>query len=164
VLNPQAKGNSRLMSNGMLYAAKFNPDGTGSWIPLEASTPVNPDLPSAIAGGMITLPNRPDGGYDKVDSDAVAMAFQSSTPPSATCTWVMQEQQGAILIDAHYAANAAGATTTARPEDTDVDANGSLYIAFTSGGPGGDGGPNNEIFQGPNGARRLRARLDHEAG
>jgi hypothetical protein len=25
---------------------------------------------------MITLPNRPDGGYVKVDSDAVAMAFK----------------------------------------------------------------------------------------
>jgi secreted PhoX family phosphatase len=152
VLNPQAKGNSRLMSNGMLYAAKFNPDGTGTWIPLEASTPVNPDLPSTIAGGMITLPNRPDGGYVKVDSDAVALAFKDQYATLGDLyVGNRREQQGAILIDAHYAANAAGATTTARPEDTDVDANGSLYIAFTSGGAGGDGGPNNEIFQGPNG-------------
>jgi secreted PhoX family phosphatase len=152
VLNPRAKTNSRLMGNGKLYAAKFNPDGTGTWIPLEASTPVNPDLPSRIAGGMITLPNRPEGGFTKVDSDATVRAF---TDQFATLGDLYrgnrEEQQGAILIDAHYAANAAGATPTARPEDTDVDANGNLFIAFTSGGPGGDGGPNNDIFQGPQG-------------
>ena len=61
------------------------------------------------------------------------------------------EQQGTILIDAHYATNVAGATNTARPEDTDVAVDGTLFITFTSGGPGGDGGPHNDIFQGPNG-------------
>jgi uncharacterized protein len=43
------------------------------------------------------------------------------------------EKQGAILIDAHSAANACGGTCTARPEDTEVAPDGSLYIAFTSG-------------------------------
>lgn len=42
----------------MLYAAKFNPDGTGNWIPLQADTPVNPDLPSNIEGNLIGLPLR----------------------------------------------------------------------------------------------------------
>ena len=42
-------------------------------------------------------------------------------------------QQGAILIDAHLAANAAGATACPRPEDTDIDPiNGDLLIAFTA--------------------------------
>lgn len=60
VRDPKSKTNSRLLEDGMLYAAKFNPDGTGSWIALKADTPVNPDLPSAHVGGMITLPNRPE--------------------------------------------------------------------------------------------------------
>jgi secreted PhoX family phosphatase len=152
VSNPQDKANSGLMTDGMLYAAKFNPNGTGTWIPLKADTAVNPDMPSNLAGGMITLPNRPDGGSMKVDSDDAVKAFARQYKTLGDLyEGSPEEKQGAILIDAHFAANAAGATTTARPEDTDVAADGTLYIAFTSGGPGGDGGPNNEIFQGPNG-------------
>ena len=149
---PQAKSNSRLMADGMLYAAKFNPDGTGEWIPLEASTAVNPDMPSMIAGNMITLPQRPEGGYYKAESDAAVMEFRQKY---ATLDDLYEgnaaEKQGAILIDAHYAANAAGATATARPEDTDLSADGTLFIAFTSGSPGGDGGPDMRVFKGPNG-------------
>src|SRR5919199_930639 len=40
VSNPKDKANSRLLEDGMLYAAKFNPDGTGRWIALKADTPV----------------------------------------------------------------------------------------------------------------------------
>ncbi|MEO0984780.1 MAG: alkaline phosphatase PhoX [Cyanobacteria bacterium J06639_14] len=152
VIDPTAKTNSELLANGMLYAAKFNPDGTGAWIPLQADTPVNPDMPSQVAGGMITMPKRPEGGIVKIESDAdmQALAQQYSTLGDLY-EGTAAEKQGAILIDAHYAANAAGATSTARPEDTDVAADGTLFIAFTSGGPGGDGGPDNTIFQGPNG-------------
>ena len=152
VADPTDKANSGLFGNGMLYAAKFNPDGTGTWIPLQADTPVNPDMPSQVAGGMITMPNRPDGGIVKVESDADMQAFaQQYSTLDDLYEGNAEEKQGAILIDAHYAANAAGATNTARPEDTDVSADGTLFIAFTSGGPGGDGGPHNAIFQGPNG-------------
>lgn len=155
VINPQDKANSRLLSNGMLYGAKFNPDGTGTWIPLKADTPVNPDLPSIHAGKMITLPNsdRAAGGVMKVEDDGAIATFkqqfktlgdlyQGSTP---------EEVQGAILIDAHYAANAAGVTCTARPEDTKVAPNGSLFVTFTSGSPSSiDGSPDARVFKGPN--------------
>lgn len=152
VANPTSKANSQLMTDGMLYAAKFNADGTGQWIALEADTAVNPDLPSQVAGGMITLPKRPEGGVIKVDSDAEMQAFaQRYHTLGDLYEGSAEEKQGAILIDAHFAANAAGATCTARPEDTDVAADGTLFIAFTSGGPGGDGGPDTAIFQGPNG-------------
>jgi hypothetical protein len=60
-----------------------------------------------------------------------------------------EEKQGAILIDAHFAANAAGITATARPEDTEIAADGSLYIAFTSGSPDDEGGPDARIFKSP---------------
>ncbi|NJM27822.1 MAG: DUF839 domain-containing protein, partial [Pseudanabaena sp. RU_4_16] len=55
-------------------------------------------------------------------------------------------------IDAHYAANAVGATCTARPEDTKIAKDGSLFIAFTSGSISKtDGSPNLRIFKGKDG-------------
>lgn len=154
VSDPTDKANSGLLSAGMLYAAKFNPDGTGRWIALEPGTPVDPDLPSTVAGGMIPMPNpdRAAGGFVKVEDDAAIAAYKQQFSTLADLyTGSGEEQQGAILIDAHFAGNAAGATATARPEDTKINQDGSLYIAFTSATPGGDGGPDTRIFVGPNG-------------
>ncbi len=158
ISDPQDKSNSRLLEKGMLYGAKFNPDGTGSWIALNPETPVNPILPSQVEGragkGLVALPNpdRSSGGIFKAISDADILTFQQTFPTlGALYEGNATEKQGAILIDAHYAGNAAGVTCTARPEDTDIAADGSLYIAFTSGSPGGDGGPDKQIFQGPKG-------------
>ena len=56
------------------------------------------------------------------------------------------------MIDAHYAANAVGATCTARPEDTEVATDGTLFIAFTSGSASAsDGSPDLRIFKGKDG-------------
>ncbi|MEO0802382.1 MAG: alkaline phosphatase PhoX [Cyanobacteria bacterium J06642_2] len=151
VKSPTDKANSGLMADGMLYAAKFNVDGTGEWIALAPDTPVNPVRPSEVFGSEdnphVILPLRPEGGTVEVTSDADIDAFAAQY---ATLGELYEgsdiEKQGAILIDAHYAANAAGATTTARPEDTDLDANGNLFVAFTSGSPGGDGGPSKAVF------------------
>lgn len=151
VVNPKDKANSRLLADGMLYAAKFNPDGTGSWIALKPETPVNPDLPSALLGGVIALPKRPGGGAIKVEADADIATFKAQFKTLGDLyTGNAIERQGAILIDAHLAASAAGATSTARPEDTKVDDNGTLFIAFTSGTPDG-AGPDKAIFRGPKG-------------
>lgn len=152
VRDPKSKSNSRLMENGMLYAAKFNPDGTGRWIALKADTPVDPELPSVHVGGMITLPSRPDGGFSRVTDDAAIAPYKSQFRTLGDLyIGNAEEKQGAILIDAHYAANAAGATCTARPEDTDLAADGTLFIAFTSGSPSGsDGSPNKFVFAAPN--------------
>jgi hypothetical protein len=153
VRNPQSKANSRLLDNGMLYAAKFNPDGTGRWIALEPRTPVDPDMPSVLVGGMLPLPKRPVGGVEKYTDDAAVIAYKQQYPTLGSLyTGFDREKQGAILIDTHYAANAAGATCTGRPEDTDLAADGTVFIAFTSGSPSSsDGGPDKRIFQGPNG-------------
>jgi len=153
VSNPKDKANSRLMQDGMLYAAKFNPDGTGRWIALKADTPINPDLPSVHAGGMITLPKRPDGGIFQAQKDEDAIAFKKQFKTLGDLyTGNAQEKQGAILIDAHFAANAAGATCTARPEDTKIAPDGELFITFTSGSPSSiDGGPDLRVFKGPDG-------------
>lgn len=155
------KRNSRLLEAGMLYAAKFNPDGTGRWISLHAATPVDPDTPRHVAGNTILLPRRatkqdeskePIGGYFKITTDDEVEAFKRDFKTLGDLyIGDTEERQGAILVDAHYAANAAGATCTARPEDTEIAPDGSLYIAFTSGVASADGGSDHRIFRGPNG-------------
>ncbi len=159
VQNPTDKANSQLLADGMLYAAKINADGTGTWIPLTLDTPIDPLLPSSVLGGMVPFPNRPEGGFVEIENDAEASQLKETfSTLSDLYEGSNLEKQGAILIDAHYAANAAGATATARPEDTDVNKEGTLFIAFTSGAPGSDGGPDKTIFVGPNGEE------DYEAG
>ncbi|OCQ94213.1 phosphatase [Nostoc sp. MBR 210] len=159
VKNPQDKGNSQLLQQGLLYAAKFNADGTGSWIPLKAETPVNPDVPSQIAGNIILLPlgtkaetTDPTAGYFAVSKDeAIAQYKQKYQKLADLYTGNAEEKQGAILIDAHYAANAVGATCTARPEDTEIAPNGDLYISFTSGAADKQGGSDVRVFKSPQG-------------
>ena len=158
VRNPKSKRNSRLLSDGMLYAAKFNADGTGEWIPLAPKTVVNPVLPSQVLGNMVPLPERPNGSFTNVTDDTTAQQFADSFKTLGDLyEGTPVEQQGAILIDAHFAANAAGATATARPEDTEVAADGTLFIAFTSGASGSDGGPDKTVFVGPNGETEYEA-------
>ncbi len=156
VHNPQDPQNSRLFSNGMLYGAKFNPDGTGKWIPLKPDTPIDPVLPSQVVGkdgeGMVPLPNpdRTTGGITRFTSDAeVALYKEKFKTLGDLYVGTETEKQGAILIDAHFAANAAGVTCTGRPEDTEVAADGTLFVAFTSETPGSDGGPNKDFLQNP---------------
>lgn len=152
VSDPTDKANSQLLADGMLYVAKFNADGTGRWIALKPETPVDPVLPSSVMGEMVTLPKRPDGGFEKVTDDAIAIQFKDNFSTLGDLyEGNAREKQGAILIDAHFAANAVGATCTARPEDTMISSEGTLFIAFTSGAPGRDGGPDQAIFVGPNG-------------
>ena len=152
VTNPQNKANSRLLRDGMLYAAQFNPDGTGRWIPLKPDTPVNPTDPANLEGKLLPLPKRPEGGILKSEKAAEVNSFKQKFKTLGDLySGNAQEKQGAILIDAHYAANAAGATSTARPEDTEIAPDGSLYITFTSGSTGGEGGPDKRIFKGPKG-------------
>jgi len=159
VTTPTDKANSRLLKQGMLYGAQLQPDGTGQWIPLQPSTAVSPVLPSQVLGksnsGTVTLPNpdRQQGGYRSMNRDQDVLAFQRTFKTLGDLyAGTSREQQGAILIDAHYAANAAGITCLARPEDTVFDPQQkALFVAFTSGGPGEDGGPDKQIFQGPNG-------------
>ena len=155
VKKPKDKANSRLLETGMLYGAKFNPDGTGEWVALNPQTPVDPVIPVHVAGGMVTLPNsdREIGGKMEVtqEFDVVRYKQQFKTLGDIYQGNNNQEKQGAILVDAHLAANAAGITCTARPEDTMVGEDGTLYISFTSGSPGSDGGPDLRVFKGPKG-------------
>ncbi|EAZ91870.1 PhoX family protein [Crocosphaera chwakensis] len=154
ISEPQDKKNSKLMNSGMLYGAVFNDDGTGKWVALTPETPINPVLPSTVQGGLVTLPNsdRTFGGMMKVTDDQDIIPFKNQFKTLGDLyVGTSEEKQGAILIDAHFAASAVGITCTARPEDTEIDTNGVLYVTFTSGTPGSDGGPDKAVFQGPNG-------------
>lgn len=171
VRDPQDKANSRLLEAGMLYGAKFNADGTGSWVPLTLNTLIDPVLPSQVVGEMVPLPNpnRQEGGIVAMTDDEEITTFQQQFETLGDLyPGSEEEKQGAILIDAHFAANAAGITCTARPEDTMVAPDGTLFIAFTSGNPGGDGGPDKTVFQGPNGELSYEygwiMRLEEEKG
>ena len=112
VKNPQDKANSRLFEAGMLYGAKFYPNGVGEWIPLSPDTLVNPVKPSQVTGGMVKLPNsdRARGGVMEVDRDLQIETFQEQFKTLGDLYQgnSPKETQGAILIDAHWAATAAG--------------------------------------------------------
>ncbi|MEI6064924.1 MAG: alkaline phosphatase PhoX [Pseudanabaena sp. ELA748] len=153
IKDPKDKANSQLLEEGMLYAAKFNADGTGSWIALKASTPINPENLDVLVGKMLPLPQRPEGGVFKATKQEEVSEFKSKFKTLGDLyAGSDREKQGAILIDAHYAANAIGATCTARPEDTKVAPDGSLFIAFTSGSASSnDGSPDLRIFKGADG-------------
>ncbi|WP_348244237.1 alkaline phosphatase PhoX [Leptolyngbya sp. DQ-M1] len=153
VNDPKDKANSRLLADGMLYAAKFNEDGTGRWIALKPDTAVNPEDPATIVGGMINLPKRPEGGFISIRSRGAIDQYKRRFKTLGDLyEGSPTEKQGAILIDAHYAANACGATCTARPEDTEIAPDGSLYISFTSGSSDSrDGGADKRVFKGPKG-------------
>jgi len=153
VKDPKSKTNSQLLTDGILYVAQFNADGRGRWIPLTLTTPVDPTLPTFLSGVMLPLPKRPDGGIFQATEDSEIETFKRQFKTLADLyRGTPAEQQGAILIDAHYAANAAGATCTARPEDTEIGPDGDLFITFTSGGISKeDGSPDIRIFRGPDG-------------
>jgi uncharacterized protein len=154
VQNPTDKANSKLLENGMLYGAKFNEDGTGRWIALKPDTPIEPENPKNIIGGLLNLPKGgKEGGYQAARADIDLTQYKQKFKTLGDIyEGNPEEKQGAILIDAHYAANACGVSCTARPEDTEIAPDGSLYIAFTSGSPDSlDGGPDLRVFKGPKG-------------
>ena len=163
--DPADRTNSQLFGAGRLEVARFNADGSGSWIALEPSTLVQPQAPSHYERFGLSQPtllphsNRKLSGSEALHSDAEVQSYGSRFrtlgdlyPLGGTDSEAQQRQQGAILIDAHLAANAAGATACPRPEDTDIDpTNGDLLIAFTAAGRDGGGCSDPAIFRGPKG-------------
>lgn len=155
VVNPQDKANSRLFEAGMLYGAKLNPNGTGIWIPLSPDTLINPISPSEVVGGMVFMPNsdRTLGGFTAVTTEEQLQPLinQFKTLGDLYQGNSRAQIQGAILIDAHFAASAVGVTNTSRPEDTIINDEGTVFVAFTSGAADEEGGPDKTIFVGPGG-------------
>ncbi|MBW4666149.1 MAG: PhoX family phosphatase [Cyanomargarita calcarea GSE-NOS-MK-12-04C] len=164
VTSPTNKVNSTLWENGTLYVARYNQDGTGQWIPLVLTTATNPIAPTVLSSvefaalgsaqrnGLLKLPRRvgiagstTDGGaFDmtRVNEATALPGYQNKKLSDFYAT------QGAILSDAFQAANLAGGTPTARPEDLEVHPlTKEVFIAYTDGAPGSDGYPDSRIFQ-----------------
>jgi len=159
VRDPADPANSRLLERGRLEAARFNADGSGRWIPLQPQTPLNPLPPAHFARfdlpAVLPVPHsdRSKAGAELLQNEAQLQAYRQRFATLADLyPGRGDEQLGAILIDAHLAANAAGATPTARPEDTELDPrSGALLITFTAAGSDGEGQADPAIFRGPAG-------------
>ena len=159
VRDPRDPANSRLLERGRLEAARFLPDGSGLWIPLRPGTAVEPLSPDHFARfelpAVLPVPHsdRQRAGAEMLRCEAERQAYRQRFRTLADLyPGGGDEQLGAILIDAHLAANAAGATPTARPEDTELDPRtGDLLITFTAGGSDGEGQADPAIFRGPAG-------------
>ena len=109
-----APASRKLLARGTLFVARFSPDGTGEWRPLELDTALDPNVGASDLKPVIPR-------HAKRLADCYAT-------------------QGALLMDAYQAANAIGGTPSGRPEDVEVHpGDGSVYIAFTAGAgrPGG---------------------------
>ncbi len=154
------KANSALLASGTLYVARYQPDGTGEWLPLRLTSPVEPPEPGQLAGGRVRLPLRPEGGATAFDTPEQVAQYKQQYRTLAD----LYTSEGAMLIDAFLAANAIGGTPTARPEDIEVHPqDGSLFIAYTSGASTADGGPDARIFVTASTTEDKRDKLPHGA-
>ncbi|MDZ8085714.1 MAG: PhoX family phosphatase [Nostoc sp. DedQUE12b] len=164
ISSPTSKTNSSLWEKGTLYVARYNPDGTGKWIPLLLTTATNPITPTVLSSvefaalqkvqkeGLLPLPRRngiagetKDGGTFKCDRTNEAKALPDYQNKKLSDFY---SSQGAVLADAFLAANLVGGTPTARPEDIEVHpTTKEVFIAYTDGAPGSDGYPDSRIFQ-----------------
>lgn len=104
---PERPESRALLSEGTLYVARFNEDGTGEWRPILMDTPLDP------------APDPRD--------------LRPPLPPGAQRLGNVYASLGAALMDAYRAANLVGGSPSGRPEDVEVHpADGSVFIAFTA--------------------------------
>lgn len=101
--------NQNLLDTGTLYAAKFNPDGSGQWIALVQGQ-----------NGLVVGAQDP-GNYT-----------QSATAPAPTT--VNFATQADVLVNTKSAARVAGATLMDRPEWVSVGPDRRVYMTFTNNG------------------------------
>lgn len=106
----------------------------------------------ATRNGRLSLPKRngiaeqtTDGGAFNVETTNEATALPDYQGKKLSDFYT---SQGAVMVDAFLAANLAGGTPTARPEDLEVNPRNprEVFIAYTDGAPGSDGYPDSRIF------------------
>ncbi len=163
VTSPENKANSALFEDGTLFVAHYNPDGRGEWIPLRLDTGTNPIPPSTLGSAelaalgsaskesALNLPNR--NGVAGQAEDGGAFGVNAANEAKVLPEYQNKQlrsfypSQGALLVDAFLAANLAGGTPTARPEDLEVHPRTKeVFVAYTDGASGNDGYPDSRIF------------------
>jgi secreted PhoX family phosphatase len=97
--------NAALLDHGTLYVARFNADGTGSWLAL-------------VQGQNGLVPGAVDPGND-TQGPAIDTTLDFAT-------------QADVLVDTKAAARVAGATLMDRPEWITVAPDGTLYCTLTN--------------------------------
>jgi uncharacterized protein len=159
-----SKRNSELFERGTLFVARFNPEGTGVWIPLLLTTATDPNVPSALGSveianlgsaqrnGGTRLPRRAGVAGQTVDGGGFTVTTLNETTVlpdyRGKTLGDFYPTQGAVLVDAFLAANLAGGTPCARPEDFELNPHRprEIVMSMTDGAPGSDGYPDSRIF------------------
>ena len=104
--NPTVRAaNANLLDNGTLYAARFNADGSGTWIPLVQGN-------NGLVAGAVDPGNETQGA-----AADVTIAFNT---------------QADVLLNTKAAARVAGATLMDRPEWITVGPDKTLYCSLTN--------------------------------
>jgi len=157
------RANSALWENGTLYVARYHPDGAGTWIPLHLETPTNPIPPSSLASAELTALGKASKNAGLQLPSRSGVAGQTKAGETFILDTTNEKQflrqyqnkklqnfyssQGAVLCDAFLAANLAGGTPTARPEDVEVHPRTKeVFIAYTDAAPSDDGYPDSRVF------------------
>ena len=164
VVDAKSRDNARLFEDGTLYVARYNPDGSGQWIPLELTTATGPISPTALSSvefaalgsaqrdGLLKLPRRNGIAGQSVNGGAFNLTrtnegtalpdYQGKTLAN------FYPSRGAMLVDAFLAANLVGGTPCARPEDFEINPKNprEVLMSMTDGAPGSDGYPDSRIF------------------
>jgi secreted PhoX family phosphatase len=171
VHDPSSPHTSNLLTDGILYVARFNDDYTGEWIPLLPSTPLRRPEPERCSSGHMMLPRRPEGGavgvgvahseFAETSVDAYleslerfcGKSFSSMTLRDLVvipdgCGDPDRFVQHVLLLDAFLFGNIIGGTPSARPEDLEYDErSGGVFIAFTEAFSRREGSPDRRIFE-----------------
>src|SRR5918992_3404107 len=97
ITHPRDPANSQLLTDGTLYVAKFNSDGTGAWIPLALDTRVDPNSPTMLSSaeraaradgkaqrdGQVLLPKRNGIAGQTSDGGSLAVTLSGVSSPVA---------------------------------------------------------------------------------
>ncbi|MGF1464169.1 MAG: PhoX family phosphatase [Maricaulaceae bacterium] len=117
-----------VLDNGILYAAQFNADGTGVWLPIDINDPVSgPILQAATAGIPNSLEFVPTTG---IPSGSAGIEIVGGTTPTDIPLF---ETQGDVLMGTRLAADVLGATPMDRPEDVEANpVTNRVYVCLTN--------------------------------
>jgi uncharacterized protein len=123
ITHPRDPANSQLFTDGTLYVAKFNSDGTGAWIPLALGTPVDPNSPTVLSSaeraaredgkaqrdGQVLLTKRNGIAGQTSDGGSLAVTLSGASSPVA-----LTEAQA---LDSYKTKGGSKPAGTVRPSD-----------------------------------------------